>query len=70
MSINIKKSHRGRFTAYKKRTGKTTEEALHSKNPHVRRMANFARNARKWKHTGRKKSRARGGYLNDLYTPR
>jgi hypothetical protein len=48
--IHIKKSHEGRFTAYKKRTGKTTEEALHSKNPHVRQMANFARNAAKWKH--------------------
>lgn len=50
MSINIKKSHRGRFTAYKKRTGKTTEEALHSKNAHVRAMARFAKAARKWKH--------------------
>jgi hypothetical protein len=50
MAINIKKSHRGRFTAYKKRTGKTTAEALHSKDPHVRQMANFARNARKWEH--------------------
>lgn len=42
--IHIKPSHVGRFTAYKKRTGKTTEEALHSKDPHVRQMANFARN--------------------------
>ena len=48
--IHIKKSHEGRFTEWKKRTGKTTEEALHSKNPHVRQMANFARNAKKWKH--------------------
>lgn len=48
--IHIKKSHEGRFTAYKKRTGKTTEEALHSKDPHVRKMANFARNASKWHH--------------------
>ena len=48
--IHIKKSHEGRFTAYKKRTGQTTEEALHSSNPHVRQMANFARNAKKWKH--------------------
>jgi hypothetical protein len=58
MAINIKKSHRGRFTAYKRRTGKTTAEALHSKNPHVRAMANFARNSRKWKH-------AWGGLLED-----
>lgn len=49
-SIHIKPSHKGRFTAYKERTGKTTEEALHSKDPHVRQMANFARNAAKWKH--------------------
>ena len=48
--IHIKKSHEGMFTAYKKRTGKTTEEALHSKDPHVRQMANFARNAAKWHH--------------------
>lgn len=48
--IHIKPSHVGRFTAYKQRTGKTTEEALHSSNAHVRQMANFARNAAKWKH--------------------
>lgn len=48
--IHIKSSHRGRFTEYKERTGKTTEEALHSSDPHVRQMANFARNAAKWKH--------------------
>jgi hypothetical protein len=62
--IHIKKKNRGKFTAYKKRTGKTTEEALHSKDPHVRQMANFARNAKKWKHKGRKKKHALGG---DLY---
>lgn len=49
-SIHIKPSHEGDFTEYKKRTGKTTEEALHSDDPHVRQMANFARNASKWKH--------------------
>ena len=49
-SIHIKKSHEGRFTAYKKRTGKTTEEALHSSDPRVRKMAQFAKNARKWHH--------------------
>lgn len=48
--IHIKKSHEGKFTAYKKRTGKTTEEALHSRDKHVRAMAQFAKNARKWKH--------------------
>jgi hypothetical protein len=50
MAIHIKKKNVGKFTAYKKRTGKTTAEALHSKDPHVRKMANFARNAKKWKH--------------------
>ena len=48
--IYIKPENRGKFTEYKQRTGKTTEEALHSKDPHVRQMANFARNARHWKH--------------------
>jgi len=48
--IHIKKSHEGRFTEYKKRTGKTTEEALHSSDPHVRKMAQFAKNAAAWKH--------------------
>lgn len=47
--IHIKKSHEGRFTEYKKRTGKTTEQALHSKDPHVRKMAQFAENASHWK---------------------
>jgi hypothetical protein len=49
-TIHIKPENRGKFTAYKERTGKTTEEALHSPDPHVRQMANFARNAAKWHH--------------------
>lgn len=48
--IHIKKSHIGKFTAYKQRTGKTTEEAMRSKDPHVRAMAVFASNAAKWHH--------------------
>lgn len=48
--IHIKKSHEGKFTAYKKRTGQTTEEATHSSDPHVRKMAVFAQNAKHWKH--------------------
>jgi len=48
--IHIKPSHKGRFTAYKARTGQTTAQALHSSNPHVRQMANFTRNAAKWHH--------------------
>ena len=54
-TIYIKPENKGKFTAYKKRTGKTTEEALHSKNPHVRQMANFARNSAHWRKTGPKK---------------
>jgi len=56
-SIHIKPENKGKFTAYKKRTGKTTEEALHSSDAHVRKMANFAKNAKKWHH-------AFGGSLN------
>lgn len=48
--IHIKKENKGKFTEYKQRTGKTTEEALHSDDPHVRQMANFAKNASHWKH--------------------
>lgn len=60
-TIHIKSSHKGRFTAWKARTGETTEQALHSSNPHVRQMANFANNASKWKH-------AYGGLTSDSYT--
>lgn len=34
--IHIKKENRGKFTETKKRTGKTTEELTHSKNPLTR----------------------------------
>lgn len=54
--IHIKPENKGKFTEYKKRTGKTTEEALHSKDPHVRKMAQFAKNAASWHH-------AYGGYV-------
>ena len=47
--IMIKPSHVGRFTEYKKRTGKTTDQALQSKDPAVRKMAQFAKNAAGWK---------------------
>lgn len=48
--IQIKKENRGKFTETKKRTGKTTEELAHSKNPLTRKRAIFALNARKWHH--------------------
>lgn len=50
MAIHIKKENRGKFTATKKRTGKTTEELTHSKNPLTRKRAIFSQNAKKWKH--------------------
>ena len=56
-SIYIKPENRGKFNATKKRTGKTTEELTHSKNPLTRKRAIFAQNAAKWKH-------AFGGDLN------
>lgn len=47
--IYIKPENRGKFTATKKRTGKTTEELTHSKNPITRKRAIFAQNAAKWR---------------------
>lgn len=48
--IHIKPENKGKFNALKKRTGKTTEELTHSKNPLTRKRAIFAQNAKKWKH--------------------
>lgn len=56
-SIHINPENRGKFNATKKRTGKTTEELTHSKNPLTRKRAIFAQNASHWKH-------AFGGHLN------
>ena len=47
--IHINPKNKGKFNATKKRTGKTTEELSHSKNPLTRKRAIFALNARKWK---------------------
>lgn len=46
--INIKPENKGKFNATKKRTGKSTEELTHSKNPVTRKRAVFALNAKKW----------------------
>lgn len=48
--IHIKPENRGKFNALKKRTGKSTEQLTHSKNPLTRKRAIFAQNAAKWKH--------------------
>lgn len=42
--IHIKKKNKGKFNALKKRTGKSTEELTHSKNPLTRKRAIFAQN--------------------------
>lgn len=55
--IHIKKSHRGRLTELKKRTGKTEAELYNDGNPAHKKMVVFARNARKWK-------KAYGGLLD------
>jgi len=48
--IHIKSENKGKFTATKKATGKSTEELTHSKNPVTKKRAVFAQNAAKWKH--------------------
>ena len=45
--IYIKPENRGKFTETKKRTGKTTEELTHSKNPLTRKRAVFAQNVKR-----------------------
>jgi hypothetical protein len=56
MAIHIKPSHRGRLhrdlgvPEGQKIKAAALERALHSKDPAVRKRANFARNARKWHH--------------------
>ena len=57
MKIRIKKSHRGRLTELKARTGKSEAELYNDGNPAHKKMVVFARNSRKWKHDG-------GGELN------
>ena len=48
--IYIKPENRGKFNATKERTGKTTEQLTHSKNPLTRKRAIFAQNSKRWKH--------------------
>ena len=48
--IKINPENKGKFTATKKRTGKSTEELTHSKNPLTKKRANFAKMAKRhWK---------------------
>lgn len=46
--IHIKKSHEGKLTDLKNRTGKSESEIYNDGNPDHKRMVVFARNARKW----------------------
>ena len=55
--IHIKKANRGKFNATKRRTGKTTAQLRHSKNPLKHKRAVFSANARKWRKKKKKKSR-------------
>jgi hypothetical protein len=55
--IRIKKANRGKFTATKRRTGKTTAQLRRSKNPLTRKRAVFAANARKWAKKRKRKKR-------------
>lgn len=49
-AININPENKGKFTATQKRTGKSTSELAHSKNPLTRKRANFAKMAKRhWK---------------------
>ena len=48
--IYINPANKGKFTATKKKTEKSTEELTHSKNPLTRKRAIFAQNASHWKH--------------------
>ena len=53
--IHIKKKNKGKFTATKERTGKSTSELLHSPNKKTRKRAIFARMAKRgWKPLGKK----------------
>lgn len=46
--IHIKEKNKGKFNATKARTGKSTEELTHSKNPLTKKRAIFAQNAKNW----------------------
>ena len=58
--IHLDPSHKGQFTEYCKKLGYTKvtkaciEKGLKDSDPHIRKQANFARNARKWNHKKKK----------------
>ena len=60
--IHINPENKGKFTATKKETGKSTEELTHSKNSVTKKRAVFAANAAKWDHSKKKEY---GGTIAD-----
>lgn len=48
--IHIKKANRGKFTALKKKTGKSASWFKAHGTPAQKKMAVFALNSRKWRH--------------------
>jgi hypothetical protein len=60
MAIHIKPANKGKFTAKAKAAGKSVAEYANEKahaGGALGKQANFARNARKWNHSGRHSSR-------------
>ena len=54
--IKIKPQNKDKYNTTKNKTGKTTEELTHSKNPVTKKRAIFAQNAAKW-NKGKKKKK-------------
>ena len=73
MAIDIKPSHKGLFhkdvgkKPGEKITGGDIRKGLNSSNPAERKRANFARNARKWNHGGKKAARTGADRAKKLY---
>lgn len=61
--IYINPANKGKFTATKKKTGKSTAALKHSKNPLTRKRAVFAANAKKW---AKKRKHEEGGSIEFL----
>jgi hypothetical protein len=60
-TIHIKPENKGKFTATKKKTGKSTEELTHSSNPVTKKRAIFAMVSKRW---SKNKKKAQGGLLH------
>ena len=64
-NIDIKKKNEGKFTAYCKKNGfpgvtdECIEKGLKSKDKHVRKMAIFAKNSKKWHHEKKKENESK-----------